>query len=393
MSGAAPGLANNPTLTPILDRLIPIPLRPKKSKKATAVQLTVGAVIGGILSFVAIFQAERHDSGSLTALVSLFYFYASLYLGIIVHETGHLLAGISAGYRVNFIRIGPFQINPPFRVTKQPKLGIGAAGLASLMPGKSKNPYSSGAWMIFGGPLANLISGSALLLLPRPLPIFVVWFIGVAFVLGIGNLIPFARIGAVSDGRRIFDVLRRTPKGERWLAISQLTSDMWDGVLPINFDQEMLQKATAVLDEWPDTVAGHILAYSAAFDAHKHAEAARLLEVALQYSAFTAFTAKEAVQIEAAVFQTRGNARIDLAEQWLADLPNKPLTPGLRGFAEAAILEARLEFDAALMKLSESEKSFRRMPEGFQRDCLLASLARRVEEIESKAAALAPSQM
>jgi hypothetical protein len=391
MSGLAQA-SISPTTTPILDRLVPLPERRKRTRKALLLQIFLGAVIGGALSYTLISRPERFGAfsflgttNSLTPVISLwmfiFCFYASLYLGVIIHELGHLLAGILSGYRVNFIRVGPIQINPPFRVSRQPKSGIGAAGMVSLLPKKNSNVRASAVFMLLGGPLANLISAGFTFLLPKPVPAFASWFMGISVLLGIGNLIPFVRRGAVSDGYRILVTLRKTPRGERWLAIMHLCTALWDGELPEKLDQELLKRATAHVDLWPDTVAGHMLAYSAAFDQHNDAEAGRLLEIALQHSPFTFFVGKEAVLVEATIFQAKRRGRIDLAEQWLSDVPQETLTPGMRCLAEAAVLEARNDLAAALAKLKESEQAISMMPPGFERDVMLSSLTRRQSEI------------
>jgi hypothetical protein len=242
--------------------------------------------------------------------------------------------------------------------------------------------------MLLGGPLANIISaGFVLLLLPKPLSTFAAWFVGVSLLLGVGNLIPFVRMGAVSDGCRILMALRKTPQGERWLAIMQICAALWDGVLPEQLDPDLLKKATALVDHWPDTASGYILAFSAAFHQHNDAEAARCLETALQHSQFITFAGREALLIEAAIFQAKRRGRIDIAEQWLTGVPQKTLAPGLRCLAEAAILEMRKETAAALTKLNESEQAISGMPAGFQRDVLLSSLARRKSEISLQLAA------
>jgi hypothetical protein len=116
--------------------------------------MIVGAAIGAVLAFALISRPDWFEAGSpgehpggmappLLLLVIIFYIYANLYLGIIIHEAGHLLAGVLSGYRVNFMRVGPMQINPPFQVSRQPKLGTGAAGMASLLPGKNRNVHAN----------------------------------------------------------------------------------------------------------------------------------------------------------------------------------------------------------------------------------------------------------
>jgi Zn-dependent protease len=278
---------------------------------------------------------------------------ANLFLAIIIHETGHMIAGLCSGYRVDFVRFGPIQINPPFRVSRAPKFGVYLPGAASLLPRRKDGVHGRAIVFVLGGPLANLISAGCVLLLLRPLPGFAIWFGGLSLLLGLVNLIPFVVSGAASDGNRILMICRRTPRGERWLAIMQLYSALWDGILPENLDPEMLDRATAVADRLVDTVAGHLIAYRAAFHLHRDAEAARLLETALQYYPYTWRPWRQELMVHAAVFQAIRGGRVDLAEQWLKDLPQKLQISGLREQAESAILEGRKEPEAALAKLGQ----------------------------------------
>jgi hypothetical protein len=312
---------------------------------------------------------------------------ANLFLAIIIHEAGHMIAGLCSGYRVDFLRFGPIQINPPFRVSRAPKFGLYLPGAASLLPHRKDRLHARAIVFVLGGPLANLISAGCVLLLSRPLPGFAIYFAGVSLLMGLMNLIPFVGSGVVSDGKRILMIWRRTPQGERWLAISQLCSALWDGVLPENLNREMLDRATAVADRLVDTVAGHLVAYRAAFHLRRDAEAARLLETALQYYPYTWLPWKEELLVNAAVFHATRGGRVDLAEQWHKDLPQKLQIPGLREQAEAAILEGRKEPEAALAKLGQSEKAISGMPTGFERDMQLRSVVRWQNELKARAAA------
>lgn len=312
---------------------------------------------------------------------------ANLFLAIIIHETGHLIAGLCSGYRVDFVRVGPIQINPPFRVSRAPKSGVYLPGAASLLPHRKDRVHARAIVFVLGGPLANLISAGCVLLLLRPLHGFAIWFAVVSLLIGLRNLMPFVKSGVVSDGNRILMIWRRTPRGERWLAICQLYSALWDGVLPESLDREMLDRATAVADRLVDTVAGHLVSYKAAFHLHRDTEAARLLETALQYYPYTWLPSKEELLVNAAIFHATCGGRVDLAEQWLKDLPQKLQTPGLREQAEAAILEGRKEPEAALAKLGQSETAISGMPPGYERDIQLRSVVRWQNELKARVAA------
>jgi len=384
------------TSTPILDRVIPLPTLPKRSKRKWKSEL-LRALLGGAVAFVLAFVLLPAFRRGLFAMQSIhlhaifareisyaIFVCASYFLAMIIHETGHLIAGLCSGYRMNYMRVGPIQINSRFRVSRAPRSGV---GLASLFPRRKDGVHARAIVYILGGPLANLISAGCVLLFPRPLSSFAICFAGVSLLLGLRSLMPFVMLGVASDGSRLLMVWRRTHQGERWLAIMQLYSALWDGVLPENLDSEMLEKAIAVIDPLPDTVVGYQLAYWAAFHLHRDEDAARLLETALQYYPYVWLPEKEELLLSAAIFQATRGGRIDLAEQWLKELPQKLQTPGLREQAEAAILEGRKEPEAALAKLGQSEKAISEMPAGFDHDKWFRSVVRWQNELKIQVAA------
>ncbi|MGH9566094.1 MAG: hypothetical protein ACRD4I_08935, partial [Candidatus Angelobacter sp.] len=174
------------------------------------------------------------------------YLFASWYLTIIIHETGHLIAGLCSGFQLNFVRFGPLQINLPFRLSLQPKLGISAAGLASMVPGKETSLRLASATMLLEGPLLNLATAGLLVAFFRPFSSFGLCFAGISAFTGVANLVPFIRGGAVSDGSRILMILRNSPRGKRWLAILQLVADSWKGASPEELNPKLLADATSL---------------------------------------------------------------------------------------------------------------------------------------------------
>ncbi len=84
---------------------------------------------------------------------------------------------------------------------------------------------------------------------------------------------------------------------------------------------------------------------------------------------------------DAAVYQARRRKRADLADQWLAEIPTKAQMPWVRYRAEAAILEAKGDFDGAAGKLAEVEAAILKLPENAHRDTLLGLLNRWKSEL------------
>jgi hypothetical protein len=200
---------------------------------------------------------------------------------------------------------------------------------------------------------------------------------------GLLNLIPFRRLSTISDGQRILMTMRKGPKGERWIALLQLVTALQNGTAPEDLSPDFIAKATAIQDNSPDTVSAHAVAYSRAFFQKNDAESARLLEICLTHSSCVSPAMREALQSDAAVFQARRRKRVDLAEQWLADIPNKTQTPGARLRAEAAILEAKGDIKAALSKLDDYEAAILTIPAPSQREMSLKNLQRWRSELHA----------
>jgi hypothetical protein len=219
-------------------------------------------------------------------------------------------------------------------------------------------------------------------LLPFPLGLPSGLFIITSVAGGLGDLVPFRTWFAVSDGSRIWMLLRQPEQGQRWLALMTLVAEIKSGVLPEALSADCLARAVAVRDDSLDTVTAHALASSAAFHQHKDTEAGYLLETCLRYSGHSA-RLPEALMSDAAVFQARRRKRADLAKQWLADMPVTPPFLWLRSRVEAAILEAQGDVEGASRKLEETEKAIHSFPSGAQREISLRLLERWKSELSS----------
>jgi hypothetical protein len=301
---------------------------------------------------------------------------AAYYLMVAIHELGHVFAGLCSGFRCRSLRVGPLLFNRPFRLSLYRGPGAVVNGMAELIPVATDKLAWRGVAMVLGGPVANFLSVIVVLLLPFPIAAFSGFFIAFSVANGVSDLFPFESRLGVSDGRRIWMLLRQPERGERWLALLHLGGELNDGVLPEAVSANFLAKAIAIRDDSADTVTAHAIAFSAAFHQQKDSEAAQLLETSLAYSNHATPVVREALMSEAAVFQARRRRRADLADQWLARIPGTTQYPWFRSRAEAAILEAKGDIDGAIKKLTEQEAAILAMPKNSQRDTLLRLLQR-----------------
>jgi len=389
-----------PNPTPILDRLQPMPNVESRARRAgvslliwfllvilVAMTLTFwppassGSLLRNIGAFADIFPGH---SALALALVLPFAFLAS-FIAIAIHETAHAVVGVMVGFRFNSLRIGRLQFDRPLRISFYKGRGTGAGGWASLFPVKQDKLIWRASAMLLAGPLSNLLSIAVLLALPYSKGSFSAMFTYISALLGLMNLVPFRSRAVISDGGRILMLLQNRQRGERWLAMLKLIEEIRTGP-PEQMTPEFIAKATAIEDRSPDTFTAHALAYMAAFWQHKDDEAARALETCLRHSNLAAPSQRHGIITDAAVFQARRRRRIDLAEQWMADLPQKTEYPWMRPRCEAAILEARGDLPGALGKLDEMEKLVLANPNQALREITLRNLRRWKSELQATAA-------
>jgi hypothetical protein len=306
------------------------------------------------------------------------------YAIIVIHELGHLVVGLSAGFRCGSIFFGPLQFNAPFGISLNPDRRSWWHGGVALFPDKHDRLRARAIAMVFAGPAANLLSGTVVFLLPFPKGFFSGLFIVASIAAGVVELLlPIRGPTFVFDGNRIWMLLRNQAMGERWLALMRLAADARRGIMPESMSADFLAKAIAVRDDSADTVIAHAMAYSNAFHQHRDADAAQMLETCLGYAGSVGTGVREALMSDAAVFQARRGKRPDLAEQWQAEIPVKTQSLWLRSRAEAAILEAKGNVDGALTKLEEVETAIRSWPNTAQQKAILPLLERWKTELSN----------
>jgi len=195
--------------TPILDRLAPLPdVIPVRSSLGGGLLggLVVSAGIGIVFAFLhpPFIQLLRHAivvkavgafPGPWTVTRGVSMIAVGLlvsFAGVTLHELGHVLAGLAAGFRIHEVRIGPLQIHVPFRISRYRGPGSWSSGGVNLLPIKDDRLPVRAAVMVAAGPVANLLSGCAILLLPFAKG-FASWLFVCASIAGglVELLVPF----------------------------------------------------------------------------------------------------------------------------------------------------------------------------------------------------------
>ena len=399
---SSPAIEPETTPTPILDRQEPLP---PFMVLASRSQRTIGAFIGlgiGMVINLFLFWHPPFMSGIrgwiLTAFAPIFAdeltvtlllwmsLAASLgwFAAMAIHESGHALIGALMGFRFNSLRISRLEFHRPFRISLYRGRGTGVNGWATMFPDTQDQLIPRTVAMLFAGPGANLLSLGLVLILPISRGFFAASLAFWSLLFGVINLVPLSGRAMLSDGKRILMLLQNRAEGERWLALIRLSAELRLGIMPEALSPLFLTKALAISDGSPDTVTAHAIAYSKAFYERDDREAARVLEICLQNVGSTAPIMREALMSDAAVFQARKRKRLDLAEQWLGDIPQKTELPWMRSRAEAAIMEAKGDTAQALEKLFQIERMIAAIPDEGRREISLRFHRRWIAELQTE---------
>ncbi len=245
--------------------------------------MAAGGIVGAALASAGVLVGRE--------LAAPGWFLAGLLLGlwpnVVLHEAGHLLAGMAAGMRPLALGIGPFRYERTLAGWRAYRGGRlqGASGFASLLPdGDAGAGRGAQVLMLAGGPLANLLVAAACFIAARTFDVTAgaaafMWGVGgIALVLGVANLVPFTlAAGWRSDGRNLLDLLRRAPDADLHLALQRIIGLSLAGQRPRDWSATALPAATPDLPPTTLATSGHLLCLSRAMDcddaeaAHAHA--------------------------------------------------------------------------------------------------------------------------
>lgn len=205
----------------------------KKEKKKTNVpwlQLIVGAVLGVFFAEI-IFSTTRSLEWFAVGFFSLI---LSFYLHIILHEGGHLVAGLASGYKFVSFRIGSVLWIKIQGKIRRKRLSLpGTGGQCLLDPPAMDGGRFPAVLYNLGGGLANLIFAAVACVIAFAIgtvaaKVILLPFALVGIYLGIMNLLPMKMGGIANDGYNI-KIFRKDADSARafWIQmkVNKLQSD------------------------------------------------------------------------------------------------------------------------------------------------------------------------
>lgn len=289
-------------------------------------------------------QLMRIALGVLAAIFSL-----------VVHELGHLAAGLAVGFRFHLFALGPLLIerDPRGRVrlawNRDPGLFGGAAG---TVPRNMEGLRRRFAVVVVGGPIASLVlalvAAAALALFPTPgglLAMELKWIRLLSAAVFVMNAIPMANGPFVTDGLRLLRVLGRGPSADRELSLLALTALQVGGVRPRDWDRKLVDRGLAVRDASMYECQFHLWSYLCSLDSGHVAEAGDALDRAVALGRRAPASLRAQCLLESAFFEAAHRGRLEIARAALAAVPRRAAgvseSDRLRAEAAISMAEAR----------------------------------------------------
>ena len=198
------------------------------------------ALIVVVLQFTNKAEAAR-DIGILVLFAILTFF---------IHELGHVVFGVAAGYQFNFLTVGPITIERGRVRTNESWALYGGVASCSPKTDDLQKIIQQHLWFAAGGPIVSIVVAIASLILGFMMELQLVIIFGI-FNAGIfaATIIPFKGTFK-SDGRVIVELLSKGNDKEQFLSSILLIKEMMSPAHPTSWSSKLVEKArTAPVNE------------------------------------------------------------------------------------------------------------------------------------------------
>ncbi|MBD8027486.1 site-2 protease family protein [Ureibacillus sp. Re31] len=183
-----------------------------------------------------------------------------LFFTLFIHELGHVLLGVGAGYRFNYLTVGPITIENTERIhMKWNDSWFLFGGVASCTPLSSDltSIAKQHKRFVAGGPLFSIVTAIASFIVGKIFDIqFIIYFSILNLIIFIATILPYK--GALkSDGRVLMELSRGGKETEQFLVSLLLLKEMNSPKHPMEWSEELIEQAKTL----PPTVDNATVAY------------------------------------------------------------------------------------------------------------------------------------
>ena len=289
--------------------------------------------IGGAVVFNGVSISEAFtkvfSGGTLRLLVPVFWAalwaVVSFFLQIVIHEGGHLVAGLLTGYRFVSFRIFSLTLIRKDGRYQWRNFSLGGTGGQCLMaPPLRPLEEIDTRWYNLGGVLANIVVSTLALVLmlcfdlPGWAEIFLLTLTFFGYLLALINGIPMKLSGVNNDGYNLL-FLEKTPDDKRRLCqMLEANANIQNGMQPKEMPDEMFPAEEQV--NWKDglQVNWQLMVVARLENQHRWEEAYALLQEGLAQKQHIAALFQQELTLEM-VFVCLVTGRIEEARQLYTD--------------------------------------------------------------------------
>jgi hypothetical protein len=259
------------------------------------------------------------------------------YSVVLLHEVGHTITGLQAGYRFVMLAAGPVYIfrgdDSKLHLKRRVHQRSGLLGFAMFLIEDFTDFRRRMLWFVIGGPLSTaivLVVSAVLYAFGLRFPNFTVyytqpliWALGIfnvaliasSFSLLLGSLYPSNWVS--TDGNKLRRLLYSEATAERMKAQIQTSQANVQGIRPRDWSEEWIASLIALDEASADTVKAYLQAYRWALDRGDEAVAERYLTTAVRFRNHAEPKQRVVALNEAAFFEMRYHANIQNAEEWV----------------------------------------------------------------------------
>jgi hypothetical protein len=299
-------------------------------------------------------------------------FLVLLWIAVIVHELGHLVASLLMGLRVQEFAIKPLRFVREAGAFRLRFYISGNTGQVKAFPRNAMGLRQRMRVVIAAGPFANLLTtlvclilaawvdSAAIPLVPRSKPGFWLDFVALMnLAYFVANLMPGKEGPSLSDGSH-YEAYRKEGSRHEYLLLYQaLVTDMQAGTRPSAWNDSLLQRFLVLRDGSAADILANLYGYYHALDSGQRQAAGTFLDLAMQ-AVPPAKPGFDSVLLEKAYYEAL-HRRNSQAREWLDRSKGPDTEKHTRWRAEAAVLfvegryaEASTKAESALAEVPHS---------------------------------------
>ena len=206
--------------------------RNKKNVK-NILKIILPFIIGALLGFIIVLVSGRFSGTEASAVSTPFIIFVSVVLGfilhIVLHEAGHLIAGLLSGYKFVSFSVGSLMIIKQNGKMKFKRFAIAGAGGQCLMSPPEPIGYAYPfTFYYLGGGLANLLTSGVFIahyLLINDIFIYAgnifIPIVALGILTCLMNLLPLKISGLATDGHNVVSLIKnKRARQAHWILLT-----------------------------------------------------------------------------------------------------------------------------------------------------------------------------